>query len=85
MRSTFNIRSLSALACLACLCACAQPIKVESAPPPPALVQDLPPQPQVPTEATDAAVGQYVVDLRSWGREIAARYDALRAWAVGGK
>ncbi|WP_420140191.1 Rz1-like lysis system protein LysC [Sphingomonas sp.] len=65
------------------MAACAKTITVESAPPPPALVAPLPPQPQVPTEATDAAVGGYIVNLRAWGREVAARYEALRAWAVG--
>lgn len=72
-------------ALLLCLAACEHQTTVNSAPPPPALVAPLPPQPQVPTEATDAAVGAYIVALRDFGRVVSARFEALKAWAVSPK
>ncbi|WP_419827645.1 hypothetical protein [Sphingomonas sp.] len=53
-----------------------------SSAPPPELVAPLPPALQVPAEATDAAIGQYIVDLRDVLRVTAARFEALRAWVV---
>ena len=71
---------------LLCLAACAPQTTVNNVPPPPpALVAPLPPQPQVPTEATDAAVGAYIVALRDFGRVVSTRFEALKAWATNPK
>ncbi|WP_425474080.1 Rz1-like lysis system protein LysC [Sphingomonas montanisoli] len=71
------------LALLLCSTACGPKIAVESAPPPPALVADLPADPAVPEVVNEATAGQYIVDLRGALRNVRARYEALRAWATG--
>ncbi|WP_449325351.1 hypothetical protein [Sphingomonas oryzagri] len=50
--------------------------------PPPELVQPLPAQPEVPAQANDATVAQYIVALRAALRDVSARYNALVTWAT---
>ena len=77
-----RLRHLSALLCVICLQACAKPMPIATFQhPPAALVEPLPADPVVPEVATDTAVGQYIVELRSWARVARTRFDALAGWA----
>ena len=80
MRKTLRLLPLALL--LSCS-ACGTPTpQVVSAAPPPELVQPLPAEPAVPATTDEYAVGSYIVALRDYGRTVAARFNALEAWAT---
>jgi hypothetical protein len=39
----------------------------------------------VPAQANDLTVATYITDLRDYGRVLAARFEALRIWALTGQ
>ena len=80
MRKTLRLLPLASLLSFS---ACTTPTpQVVSAAPPPELVQPLPTEPPVPATTDEYAVGSYIVALRDYGRQVAARYVALATWAT---